>query len=392
MNRAEAQAIVQAVLDPLPLEAFLDALGKGALSVPGGPEHARAALFGPDPAATVLAAHATHAGNLDCHAVTPQGDAPTPKPCATADEFQSLIAAYHARDYSVRVPDVVPLSPPLERFARALEFLLGAPVSASLFWSRREARAKIHYDNNDVIAVQLVGRKRWYVSAEPPLLHNPWDTSAMPALHPDRQLTVEMGPGDLLYVPRGATHSVDSLEESLHLSILVTPLTVRAAVLAALDHLSDLDRGLRETPGALAAGNHAAVGGEAISQIGAAVERLLAELRAPGFVDAAMQRRFSRFVGELPALPIEPAARIGPETVMEHGPTAIGHLLPLPDKLDFALPGGHVQLHLGAEPAMRFILETTRFRVADIPGLTDDVRVALVQRLAAGGFLRVARA
>jgi hypothetical protein len=261
-----------------------------------------------------------------------------------------------------------------------------------LFWSRREARAKIHYDNNDVIAIQLVGRKRWYVSTEPPLLHNPWETSVMPALPADRRLVVEMGPGDLLYVPRGTTHSVDSLEESLHLSVLVTPLTMRAAIIAGLDHLSDLDRSLRETPGDLAAANHGGVAADLPARMSAAVERLLAQLRSPGFVDAAMQRRFSRFVGEQSPLPVEArAAAIGPATVMEHGPLAIGHLIATASKIDFAQPGGHIQLHPGAEPAMRFIAETPRFAVRDIPGLADEVRVALVERLAASGYVRLAR-
>ena len=40
---------------------------------------------------------------------------------------------------------------------------------------------------------------------------------------------------------------------------------------------------------------------------------------------------------------------------------------------------------------MRFIAETPRFRVGDIPGLADEVRVALVERLVASGFLRVAQ-
>ena len=391
MNRAEAQAIVQAVIDPLPLDQFLGALGKSVLSVPGGAQHARAALFGPDPAATVLAGHSTHAGNLDCHAVTPQGDAPAPKPCASPEEFRALIGAYHARDYSVRVPDVVPLAPSLARFARALELVLGAPVDASLFWSRREARAKVHYDDNDVIAIQLAGRKRWYTSTEPPLLHNKWEKSVMAVLPPERQQVTEMAPGDLLYVPRGTTHSVDSLEESLHLSILVTPLTMRAAIGATLDHLSDLDRSLRETPGDLPAANHGEAPADLRTRIGAAVERLLAQVRSPGFVDAAMQRHFSRFVGELPQLPIEPpAAPIGPGTLMEHMPTAIGHLIAFPQRLDFAQPGGHIALHPGAEPAMRFVIETPRFRVGDIPGLADEVRVALVERLVSSGFLRVA--
>lgn len=389
MNGAQARAIVQDILDPLPVDRFLAELGRGTLNVAGGAQHRRACIFGSDPGQLVLAAHATHAEKLDCHAVTPRGSPPTPRPMPSDEAFRRLIGEYHDRDYTVRIPDVVPLSADLQQFARALEYLLGQPVTASVFWSKREARAKVHYDNNDILVIQLVGGKRWYVSSDPPLLHNPWDTSVPAAIAPDRHEVFEMRPGDLLYVPRGTSHSVESLTESLHLSILFTPLTMRAAIIAALDHLSDLDPVFRETPAGLCAGGHDAVAPDIPQRMKDLVGRLLDRCDSAGFLNAALQRRFSRFVGELPRPePLDGAAALDHSTVLEHGPVAICHLLETPAHIDFSHPGGHILLHPGTAPALRFIAETPYFRVQEIPGLTDDVRVALAERLVASGFLR----
>ena len=391
MNHAQARAIVQTILDPLPIDRFFAALGRGTLNVEGGAGHPRASIFGADPGRTITEAFGTHSQTLDCHAVTPRGPAPSPRSTASPDAFRALIGEYHDRDYTVRVPDVVPLSPELRQFARALEFLLGQPVTASVFWSKLEAKAKVHYDNNDIIVIQLVGRKRWYISTEPPLLHNPWDASIPASLAPDGHRVLEMGPGDLLYVPRGTSHSVDSLTESLHVSILFTPLTMRAAIIAALDHMSDLDRSFRETAALLHDASHGDTAPDLPGQMQDLLARLLERCKTPDFVEAAKQRRLSRFVGDLPALqPSGSAAAIHPSTVVEHGAEAICHLLETPSHIDFSQPGGHTLLHPGAGPALQFIADRPRFRVHDIPGLADEVRVALVERLVASGFLRVA--
>ncbi len=67
------------------------------------------------------------------------------------------------------------------------------------------------------------------------------------------------------------------------------------------------------------------------------------------------------------------------------------HLTATASTIDFAYPGGHLNIHRGAEPAVVFIARTPAFRVRDIPGeLGDDVRLALVQRFVASGVLEVA--
>lgn len=393
MILSQARAIVQAVLDPLPLADFMAAVeASRALDVPGGADHPRAMLFGADPVRTVLGAHATHGTTLDSHSPAPTGPKPAAVQCDDPAAFGALIGRFHENGYTVRVPDVVPLSPPLQMFARALEALLHQPVTASLFWSVDRARAKVHYDDNDIIAVQLSGRKRWWISTEPAGLEHGWKQPGLGETQLGAHRMVEVGPGDLLYIARGTPHTVESLSDSLHLSILFTPLTVREAVIATLDHLADTTRPLRQTAPALGVAFVPGAGAGGLQQrIVDAVALLLDQCRSGDFIEAALQKRAVRMVGALPALEKEATGPVSPATIVVHAPYAINAMLPCEGWIDWAQPGGHIHIHRGVEEGLRFIAETPRFRVGDIPGagVSDAVRVALAERFLASGFLRI---
>lgn len=381
MNIQEAEAILGDVLDPLPLETFYDALGRATLDAPGDPGHARARLFGDDPARAVLDGFATHSARLDCHGVRPSLPPPGSRQVESADAFLELIRAYHERDYTVRVPEVVELSPPLRRLARALELILHQPVDASLFWSKAGAGAVVHYDNRDNLVFQLHGRKRWYVSTDPPGLQNDWKHIGEPLPNLQRHRVIDVGPGDLLYIPRGTPHTVDSVSESLHLAVLFVPTTLRDVLIAAIDHMSDSDRAMRETA--------AEGGGGPSPQVVQSLERLAARCRSPGFIEAAMKHRGSRFVGSLPAL-AKPKSTpsLSADTRLRHSPLAMFHLRRTGDWVDFAFPGNRLAVHPGVEEELRFIRDSTEFRIGDIPGASSiEVRVALVSPLIAAGLL-----
>ncbi|MEA3009744.1 MAG: bifunctional lysine-specific demethylase and histidyl-hydroxylase [Sphingomonadales bacterium] len=385
MNIEEAETIMKSVLEPLPLETFFQALGRSVFDVPGGPAHSRAGLFGEDPVRTALSAHPTHAERLDCHAVSPAAPPPSPRKVDGEAGFRDLIRAYHDRDYTVRMPEVIALSPPLQRLTRALEILLHQPVDASLFWSKSGAGAIVHYDNRDNLVVQLKGRKRWYVSTDPPGLQNNWRHVGEPLPHLQRRRAIDVGPGDLLYIPRGTPHTVESLSESLHLAVLFVPTTLREVLIAALDHVSDQDRFFRET--AVARAEDGLDGLPVHVERG--LERLIARCRSGGFVEAAMKHRSSRFVSGLPALrrPDE-VASLSAETLVRHSPLAIVHLRQAGDLIDFACPGDHIAIHPGVEAELRFIRDKAEFRIRDIPGASSiEVRIALIGRLIAAGVL-----
>jgi mannose-6-phosphate isomerase-like protein (cupin superfamily) len=385
MTPAEARSILEEAFSPLPVAAFLDAMGRTLLEVKGGPTHPRCQLLGADPRHTLLSAFRTHASQLGCHSVAPTQPPPAVGPVGDPSAFLRLIQRFHERDYTVTIGDVVALSPPLQRFTRALEALLHQPVSASVFWSKAGAKARVHYDNRENIVVQLSGRKRWFISTDPPTLSNNWKHVGEGPLSLERHKVVDASPGDLLFVPRGTPHTVESTTESLHLAILFTPLTLRDAVIAAIDHLSDLDRTFRET--LLTSVDDPALP-TLPNKVTEGVARLLVHCRSAEFVASAMGLRSARMIDDLPPLP-KPAAPV-PLTLQSrvtHAPLAIAHLVHLGSLLDFSHPGARIGIHAGAEPALRYILDNTSFQVSEIPGLSDDVRLALVNRLLSSGFL-----
>jgi hypothetical protein len=389
----DAQATLEQFLFPLPLDEFLDTtLTGGFKRIGDGGTFPRIELLGPDPEALLLDAFYL-APKLTFHSANPLG--PPPPLLAVADraDFQRRIEQFHARNYSVRFPELRPLAPGVDRLARALEILLQQPVSASAFWSRGGMRAPVHYDDHDLIVVQLRGTKRWYVSNKPSELGNIWRSipDGAPELGPHE--TMDLAPGDLLYLPRGTLHTVDSDVESLHLSIGFTPLTLRETLIAALDQLSDVDQPLRTTVGGRLASQLRGVGFERLrAPVLAGAARLLEACKAPGFLEAALQLRSSRVVAKFDVLPVPgPVPALDLDSALTHRDIACCHLTANASKIDFSYPGGHLYIHRGAEDSVVYIVNTPAFRVRDIPGAIDDeARLALVGRFIEIGFLGLA--
>ncbi len=387
----EAERTLGQFLSPLPLEEFFDrTLLGGFTRVEGNATAARTGLLGPDPESTLLGAWHL-APELTFHSVNPAGSAPNLESVAGPADFQQRIAELHARHYSVRFPELRPLSPELDRLARALEIMLHQPVTASALWSRGGMRAPVHSDDHDLLVVQLRGIKRWYVSKLPSELTNPWlpIPAAAPDLGPYHSCDVQ--PGDLMYLPRGTLYGLDPDSGSLHVSLGFTPLTLREAVIAAVDHLSDLDRGWRTTLGARLVYQLRGAGLEHLTPPlvqGAAA--LLAACQTPGFIQSALQWRSGRIIAALRALPAPAtAAAIGLDTELVQGELAFCHLTASPGRIDLSYPGGHIYIHRGAQPAVEFMVNAPRFRVRDIPGeIGDDIRLSLAERLVAIGYLR----
>ncbi|HEV2287267.1 MAG TPA: cupin domain-containing protein [Steroidobacteraceae bacterium] len=385
----EAQRELERLLAPLTLDEFLDRTLSGGLYRQCGAGSAeRMALLGGDPRA-VLGAAFELAPKLTFHSANPLGPAPSLKGVADAADFRARIAEFHARNYSVRFPELRALWPQLERLARALEVLLYEPVTTSAFWSMGGMRAPVHHDDHDLIVVQLLGAKRWHV-ADSSELPNTWRGIPPDVEELGPHSTFDVHPGDLVYLPRGTRHSVDSAGESLHLSIGFTPLTLREALIAALDQLSDVDRALRVTVGGRLAWQLRGAGVERLTApLLEGLERLRAACRTPGFLSAALQQQAGRTVARLAPLPAAPAgAALGLDTELAHSDYAFCHLTANASKIDFSYPGGHLYIHRGAEPGLLYMVNTPRFRVRDIPGdFGDEVRLSLAARLVEVGFL-----
>ncbi|WP_446038849.1 JmjC domain-containing protein [Streptomyces sp. SID1121] len=122
---------------------------------------------------------------------------------------------------SLVIDAVDELHPAVGRAAMELEQWLRTGVQTNLYasWTAREGFG-VHWDDHDVVVVQVDGSKRWklYGSTRTAPMYKDTEEPDPP---PEKPLTeVVMRPGDLLYLPRGWWHSVAASEgeHSLHLT------------------------------------------------------------------------------------------------------------------------------------------------------------------------------
>jgi len=168
---------------------------------------------------------------------------------------------------------------------------------------------------------------------------------------------------------------------------------VREALIAAVDHLSDLDRGWRTTIGGRLALQLRGPGLERLMPVVVeSATQLLAACRTPGFIASALQWRSGRAVAAMSALPASPPApALTVDSELQQNDLAFCHLTASPERIDVSYPGGHLYVHRGVQPSVEFMVNAARFRVRDIPGdIGDDIRLSLAERFVQIGFLRLA--
>ena len=391
MRLPDALAALDAVLAPDTSDGFLNGLAAGAWRrLPAAATRERLNLLGADARETLTGAFGI-ATELTYHSANAEMPAPTLRPFTDAAEFRAQIADFHDRHYSVRFPGLRPYSAPLDHVCRALECLLHKPVTASAFWSQGGMQAPVHSDDHDLLVIQIIGRKRWFIAEGPASLENTWER--IPGLPPSlgTPATFAVAPGDAVYLPRGTVHAVEGDEESIHVSIGFTPITVREALIAAIDHLSDLDRGWRDTATPFLAQQLLTGRLEPLPDLlSRATQSLTEALRAPGFTAAALQRRSARAMGLLARSKDVRSISLTLDSELRQRPDAFCHLSANPEKIDVAYPGGHLYIHRGAEAAVLYLVNNAQLRVRDIPGDIDDaVRLSLATRFCEVGLLEL---
>lgn len=140
--------------------------------------------------------------------------------------------------------DVSPLLDDAAIFAKNLELELGIePESAKLgaFISAAGNGAPTHYDVLDVISIQLVGTKQFYIA---PLqqIRNPFGmqyceaapmfdelypqiSNGFPSYREQDFTRITMQPGSVLFMPRGTWHYTEAETDSMAMSIVLSPPT-----------------------------------------------------------------------------------------------------------------------------------------------------------------------
>lgn len=118
--------------------------------------------------------------------------------------------------------------PPLVGFCRELADELGHPTQCNAYVTPPGSQGfAAHHDTHDVFILQVDGRKRWNIY--PPVHPLPLadqsgagrdDDGRLLADDATPVLSVELEPGDALYLPRGYIHAAETAEDrSIHLTV-----------------------------------------------------------------------------------------------------------------------------------------------------------------------------
>ncbi|WP_328966241.1 cupin domain-containing protein [Streptomyces virginiae] len=154
-------------------------------------------------------------------------------------------AELHARireGASLVVDSIDEIHPPVTAAAEGLERFLRTPVQVNAYasWTATEGFGT-HWDDHDVVVCQVEGAKRWRIYG--PTRQAPtWRDTQPPDVPEGAPLAdIVLGPGDLLYLPRGWWHAVtaDQGTPSLHLTFGLTTQTGADLMAWVVDQLRD---------------------------------------------------------------------------------------------------------------------------------------------------------
>ncbi|MFL6227244.1 MAG: cupin domain-containing protein [Pyrinomonadaceae bacterium] len=329
-----------------------------------------------------------------------------------ADQVAQIYEAY-GQGATVRVNRAQRYWKPLSDVCRRLEHEFGAPVRANLYCSPAGAHfSERHYDNHDVLVLQLAGRKHWRVfdpvvslplADVPPLAFEERtgllkyarggprkgraDIGVDECGEPRLDFTLEAG--DLLYMPRGFVHEAGAQgEASLHVTIglhVLTWLDLLSVALARAGHRDERFRTalpVRLADGAQAdAREHFATLLRAFAD-GADFDGALGEVAA-SFVRNMQATTDGALMGDA-------ARALDEDTSLEQRPGLVCRYVAEGGMAGLLSAQATLWMPESFGPALSFVAQTRAFRVRDLPGgMSDGGKLSLARRLVQDGFLRI---
>ncbi len=204
---------IQFLLHPIALDEFLEKYyGKRALHIPGAPEKFKH-LFNWDSLNAVLNS-------------SPQPH-PTVKMSHDGKQFKpkdaiELIQAAR-KGATLILEDIDRYDLVLGDFLNQLSEEMKEQTRFNLYLSHPDNQGyNIHYDTHDFLILQIEGYKEWWIFPEtiPSVLFKQKTHGTKPPPKESLYLNCTLGPGDVLYVPRGHWHyALARKESSVHLTL-----------------------------------------------------------------------------------------------------------------------------------------------------------------------------
>jgi hypothetical protein len=305
----------------------------------------------------------------------------------------SLAQIYHAFEQgsTINVLGLHRFWPRVGALCRDLEETLHHRIYCNLFFAPPNAEPlHAHYDDQDVLILQLSGSKRWRIDEDPFPLPLRGDFADVPL--GDHVRDIVLREGDVLYLPRGFIHEPSVLDSlSLHLTVGITPHRWIDLLASALIVKSQRTLSLRRAlpPGVLFdSGRH--------HQLEGPFRELVSEcLGSLSWAEAA-QHLAAGSLGELHPLPAEHFGQLmhrehtTENTRVARRPGMLCQVRVVDGRAAIQFPGNQVFGPPSIGPALEFIAAAPgAFAVGDLPGLNPASRVTLVKQLVLEGLLRL---
>lgn len=247
-----------------------------------------------------------------------------------------------------------------------------------------------HYDSHDVFVVQIQGTKRWKIYGaleEFPveMQHGDVPRDQLPPLTHD----ILLEEGEVLYVPRGIFH--EAIAEDRH-SVHVT-LDVFNYTWADLISKMMLARGRFRA--ALPVGSWTGNGASPALLDG--LSERIRELQGLKGVTPLVGEMLRDFIDSLDTLPADGLGQlleleaITLDTVVARRPGAFAEILAQNGNLELRFPSSGFGGPSALEPVFRFLRDSPRFAVRDLPSLlSGESKLAIAKELIREGFLEIA--
>jgi ribosomal protein L16 Arg81 hydroxylase len=311
----------------------------------------------------------------------------------TTDGIPNMYALYRSycdEGYTITV-DRLDLSwKPVAGVCRSLEDELQHPVAANAYYTPRGAQGFLpHYDTHDVFILQIEGAKMWrlydYPAGLP--LHHETSTLRPEDLAPPRE-TICLGPGELLYIPRGHVHEAfTSSEPSLHLTIGVHVFRWADLISETIAAVAGDDPRWRE---ALPVRDVA----EKPAGMQSRLRELLLALAAKADPQPGLERLSRRLSANGFPLPdghfcvLDRIDDVTEDTVVWKRDGMTCKVVALPDRVTIHFAGNIIAGPPAIEPALAFVAARHRFTPSDLPDcLEPSDKLVLTRRLIREGLL-----
>jgi len=294
------------------------------------------------------------------------------------------------RGATINVLGVHRFWPRIGALCRDLEETLHHRIYCNLFFTPPNARPlHAHYDDQDVLVLQLAGSKRWRIDESPFPLPLRGDFADVPLGEAPRELVLEAG--DVLYLPRGFVHQPAALESaSLHLTVGITPHRwvdlLASALISRAQRAISLRRAL--PPGTLFEPARR-------RELATRFDELVAECLGDLTVTEAANHLAAGSMGEMYPLPVAHFDQLmkrdhtTAETRVARRPGMLCRVQSMDGRVAIQFPGNQVLGPPSIAPALEYVAGARGdFAVGDLPGLSATSQITLVRQLVLEGLLR----